>query len=427
MTGPQGPLDDERRLITPMRSRRVSGPPRPAARTVAAAGYPREGPVGEMLAAAADAGRLAGWLLAASRAERLGMVASDAAFQQATLARLLALGAEERLDEPPPAAEEYAELALAVATVLVPATAEDLRLRLLCSWLLAKAQLRAGRLEAAEANLASIGDSAGIGDRALAAAGVAQLRWYEGRELEALGLLHAAARAFAELNDAPAVGACRSLSGLLLLGSGEPMCARLELRGAHRVLGRSCAPSLAVLVCLGLACCDAVLGGAAAVDFFAVARDAARASRRPALGFGSWWEAVLGLGREPTDARLEAACREALANGEVIRAACATLERAVRRIADDDGESAARLVAPLAALGEAGEMWCGEIAALAPLAARRPLAIVGASQEVALRLAAQALPRLATERLPWGVCDLADRLLRQRLEGEHPLGAARVL
>jgi hypothetical protein len=380
-----------------------------------------------MLAAAADAGRLAGWLLAAPRAERAGMIARGAVFQQATLARLLALGAEDRLDEPPPASEEYAELALAVATALEEATVDEQRLRGLCSWLLAKAQLRAGRLEAAEANLAPIGDSPSPWDRALAAAGLAQLRWRAGRDLEALSLLHMASRAFAELDDALAVGGCRTLAGVLLLGCGEAMYARLELRAAHRALGRSCEPSLAVVVCLGLAYCDAVLGGAAAVDFFAVARDAARASRRPALGFGSWWEAVLGLGHDPSDARLEAASREALAKGDAVRAACPTLERAMRRIADDDGEAAARLAAPLAALGEAGEMWSGEIAALAPLAASRPLAILGASREVALRLAARALPSVATERLPWGVCDLVDRLLRRRLEGEQPLGATGVL
>jgi hypothetical protein len=413
--------------MEPMRSRRAPGPARPVDETAAVVGHPPESPVSEMLAAAADAGRLAGWLLAAPRAERAGMVARGPAFRQGTLARLLALGAEERLDESPPAAEEYAELALAVSTALAEATAEEEGLRDLCSWQLAKAQLRAGRLPAAEASLASLGDSASAGTRALGAAGVAQLRWREGRGREALSLFHTAARAFAELDDAPAVGGCRSLAGLLLLGNGREAFARLELRAAHRVLGRSCAPSLAVLVCLGLAHCDAVLGGAAAEDFFAVARDAARASRRSALGFGRWWEAVLGLGQAPSDARLEAANREALANGDAVRAACATLAQAVRRIAHDDGESATRLAAPLAALGEAGAVWSGEIAALAPLAAERPLAIVSASQEVALRLAAEVLPRVGAERLPWGVCDLADRLLRQRLEGEHPLGAARVL
>jgi len=46
---------------------------------------------------------------------------------------------------------------------------------------------------------------------------------------------------------------------------------------------------------------------------------------------------------------------------------------------------------------------------------------------LALRLAARTVARLGAPGLPWGVCDLADRLLLQRREDEQPIGAARGL
>lgn len=403
-------------------ARRTSAPELPA-------GYLPQGRAGELLAAADRAGRLAGRLLAAPRAARLGMIATDAAYRRPELARLLALGAEERLDAPPPAAEEHAELALAAALAARHAAAEG-SLRGFCRWLLAKAQLRSGNLEDAQSSLAAIDrdleGGTGARVRALAAAGLAQLRWQQGRAPEAWANFTAAARAFADIGDAPAVGACRSLSGVLLLAAGEPMLARVELRAAHQALGRSSAPSLAVLVCLGVAHCEAALGGTAAPDFLILAREAA-SCLPPAPALGAWWSAALGLGRDPSEAELIASRGEALVRADHGAAARATLELAMRRIGAQEGSSVASLVAPLAALGGEAAIWSEEIAALAPLAAARAEAYPGAVRELALRLAARTIAGLGARRLPWCVCDLADRLLLQRHEGEQPIGAARGL
>jgi hypothetical protein len=383
----------------------------------------REEPHGELLAAGAVARRL----LAASRGERLGMIAAEAAYRQAHLARLLALRAAGRLDAPPPEAEDCAELALAVALALPRAPLENRQLRGLCHWLVAKARLRAGRLAAAEASFAAIGadrDGAGIaGERALRDAGMGQLRWQQRRLPEAWVLLSAAARAAADVNDVPTVGACLSLAGFVLLASDEPMMARLELRAAHRCLGRLQAPSLAVLVCLGLAHCDAVLAGPAAEDFLVIASEAAQACRAPAPGLGSWWSAVLGLGGDATEAQLEAARRDALDRGEATAAARLTLDQVLRWLAAGHGERAAGAAAPLAALGPRGERWSQEIAALVPLAAARPGGFLPAARDLGLRLAVPAIARLGAQGLPWPVSDLVDRLLLQRLEVGDPIDA----
>src|SRR4029077_20614804 len=94
----------------------------------------------------------------------------------------------------------------------------------------------------AEASFAAIGadrEGAGsVGERALGDAGMGQLRWQQRRLPEAWVLLSAAARAFADVNDEAAAGACLSLAGFVLLASDELMMARLALRAAHRCLGR---------------------------------------------------------------------------------------------------------------------------------------------------------------------------------------------
>ncbi|HXO40818.1 MAG TPA: hypothetical protein VN999_05155, partial [Thermoanaerobaculia bacterium] len=195
-----------------------------------------------------------------------------------------------------------------------------------------------------------------------------------------------------------------------------PMMARLELRAAQRWLGRLQAPSLSVLVCLGLAHCDAVLAGPAAEDFLEIAAEAARACRAPAPELGAWWNAVVGLSADATEAHLEAARRDALDRGELAAAARLSLDQALRWIAAGDGKRVACAAAPLAALGPRGERWSREIAALGPLAAARPEDFLPAARELGLRLAVPAIARLGAQGLPWPLSDLADRLLLQRLE-----------
>jgi hypothetical protein len=412
-------------------SRRVEvGPLRPESTGAAArvggagagssAGFAATRRLDELLAEATHAGRLAGILLAALRSERLGTIAADREYRLPSLARLLALGAEERLDAAPAEAEEYAELALAVALAL-PRPAAERQLRTSCAWLLGMAQLRTGKLAAAEASFGRLDGRGGAGERALAAAGLAQLRWQQRRTADAWALLVVATRVFADLHDGAAVCACRSLCGFLLLGNGELQLARLELRAARRVIECSRAPSLDVLLCLALAHCELALGGTAAPDFLALARDASRACMAPAvLGQGAWWNAVTGLGLDVDEAQVDEARHRALAGGDLGTAARATLWLTMRRIAAAQGKLAAALAAPLAALGDQGAIWSVEITVLASLAVARPPAYMQAARELALRLAVEAIPGLAAQCPPRGVCDLANRLLLLHSEPEQP-------
>ncbi len=395
-----------------------------ASDAAAAARYLPERPLAEPLTAPPVAGPLVGRLLRAPRAERLGIIATDPAYRQAGLARLLALLAEARLDSPLSEAQEYAELALAVSIAAPAGSVESRRLRGHCHWLVGKAELRAGRLAAAEASFAAIatdlGGAGSAAERALAAVGIAQLRWHQRRLPEAWALLSTAARAFADSGHALPAGACLGLAGFLLLASDEPMLARLDLRAAHQLLGRLHAPALGVLICLGLAHCDAVLGGTAAADFLVIAGEAARACGRPAPELGRWWQAVLGLRRDAADPEREAARGDALARRDAAAAARLTLDQAMRRIAAGEGGSVACLAAPLAALGPEGDGWKQEIAALVPLAVARPETYLRAARGLALRLAVPAIAGLGAQGLPWPVCDLADRLLLRRPEGNDP-------
>jgi hypothetical protein len=277
------------------------------------------GRLDELLAEAAHNGRLAAILLAAPASERLAMIAQDARYRSPSLARLLALGGEERLDAAPAETEEYAGLALAVSLALPRKATAARRLRASCAWLLGTAQLRTGKLDAAETSFISIyrhGGVDGAEERALAGAGLAQVRWQQRRPADAWALLAVASSVFADRQDAAAVCACRSLCGFLLLSNGERELARLELRAARQLLECSRAPSLDVLLCLALAHCEVARGGPAAPDFLMLARDASRSCMAPAvLALGAWWEAVIGLGADADEAQVDEARQRALAAG----------------------------------------------------------------------------------------------------------------
>ena len=65
------------------------------------------------------------------------------------------------------------------------------------------------------------------------------------------------------------------------------------------------------------------------------------------------------------------------------------------------------------------------LAAAPALAAARPGDYPRAVRDLALRLAAGNVASLGARGLPWGLCDLVDRLLLLRREGDDPLGSAR--
>jgi len=315
-----------------------------AAESVAAGQYPpAAGRLAEMMATARHDQALAARLLALPRAARRQAIASDASLRRWTLARLLRLTAEAALEDATAEAEELAELAATIAAALPrDAGGKVRRTAAVASWLLGKALLRsaaprqsppagleevaadtptapatpaavwleqppdAARLVAAEEAFGQISAFVSTArpsrERGLCCVGLAEVRWRQGRLFEAGALLALGAQIFVRAHRAQQAAACHVLHGFLLLGSGDLMLARLELRKAERLLETPLAPSLAALAALGLACCEA---GTGAVE--EVGRRLDRAQR------------LKGLVAEPLRT-LPRAWRELLAAWEAARA-----------------------------------------------------------------------------------------------------------
>jgi hypothetical protein len=381
---------------------------------VAAGQYPpAAGRLAEMMATARLDQALAARLLALPRAARRQAIESDATLRRWTLARLLRLTAEAALEDATAEAEELAELAAAIAAALPrDAGGKVRRTAAVASWLLGKALLRsaaprqsppaslevaagtpatpapaavwleqppdAARLVAAEQAFGQI--SAFIStarpsrERGLCCVGLAEVRWRQGRLFEAGALLALGAQIFARAHRAQQAAACHVLHGFLLLGSGDLMLARLELRKAERLLETPLAPSLAALAAIGLACCEA---GTGAVE--EVGRRLDRAQR------------LMGLVPEPLRT-LPRAWRELLAAWEAARATASPAPPAM--------------------------------SATSPTSAGAAEARAGGApppDPVLLGLLAGSPWR---DAYPEELVLLADRLLLDRAEDEAPLGAA---
>jgi hypothetical protein len=221
-------------------------------------------------AGASDDPALAAYLLALPRPLRLPAIDQHECFLRLSLARLLLCQAEGALEDGSGEAEEVADLAAAIAASLESdASGEVRRTAAMACWLLGKAQLRAARpagpglRDAAEAFArmsAFVSRDQPSWERALAAYGLAQVRWKQGRHLDGGALFAVAALMFARVEAHEPVAACHVQHGLLLLGTGERMLARLELANAERQLAAMAAPTLEVVAALGLACCEAGAG-----------------------------------------------------------------------------------------------------------------------------------------------------------------------
>jgi hypothetical protein len=247
------------------------------------------GRLAEMLATARHDQALAAALLALPRAERLAAAEGDASLRRPTLAAMLTLRAEAALEAPTTEAAEAAELAASIAGML-PRDPEGKarRAAALAQWLLGKALLRAAgrwgagecgprveaqvgeRLSAAEAAFgrmaAFLATERPTRERGLECAGLAQVRWRQGRMAEAGALLTRAAQIFSQAGGADSTASCHMQHGVLLLGARDAVLGRWELLRAERLLDVRIAPSLGVLTAVGLACCEATTGGVAAAE-----------------------------------------------------------------------------------------------------------------------------------------------------------------
>jgi len=271
-------------------------------------------------------------------------------------------GAGTLLDQAEAALEDPArgeELAQAAFALLSHAEADaggrnfDLLLR--AAWVILRSRCVTGRLSAAEDAyqmalpflLAAPPVSAG---RATLLAGVARLRWTQGRLDEAAALYAHAASIFGEVGERHGQAACRALGGFLFAERLDPSWARAELVLAQVDL--EVAPALAARVALLLAWCHLGTGR------MEQGRQSLRAARElydraPGVGeeiFRAWWEArIAALDSQPDRAQeqLDAVRRRLLAEGSFVEAARASLDLLALRVAAGRLDSLSQLAPDL--------------------------------------------------------------------------------
>ena len=330
--------------------------------------------------------------------------------------------AEAALGDPARAEQQ----AMAAFTSLSHADADaggrnfDLLLR--AAWVILRSRCVMGRLSGAEdayqMALPFVGAAPPIsGGRATLLAGLARLRWTQGRLDEAAALSAHAASIFGEARERHGQAACRALGGLLFAERLDPSWARAELVLAQVEL--ELAPALAARVALLLAWSHFGTGR------MEQGRESLRAARElydraPGAGeetFRAWWEAhIASLDGQPDRAeeQLDAVRRRLLAEGSFVEAARASLDLLALRVEAGRLDALSELTADLLDTFHC-QRW-----ALPPMAAIHWLANQAAQRSVHFRLAVapvrhyiSTLRRSPRDRpdLVADVRDLADHLL----------------
>ncbi|HVT15166.1 MAG TPA: hypothetical protein VHQ90_03155 [Thermoanaerobaculia bacterium] len=287
-----------------------------------------------------EAESLVARLLSLPPAQRLRAVQQEAELHQPIVAELLREAAEEALGDPL-RCEDLAHLALLVAKALPahpPGTAERSRLRAFC--LVGEARRRRGDRTGAEEAFrqAALTDGPLYGDeRGALCAGLAKLRWDEGRLDEAAALLARAADVFGGNRQWHDQAVCRAWLGGLLLEACEPERAVAPLSLAWGRADVALPPALAQRATLGLAYCEAALGRhERASDLLAAARDC----QDGGMGAGeelasTWWRARIAAragSLAAAEDALAAVLGRLLAQGSLREAATASLDLALVRV-----------------------------------------------------------------------------------------------
>ncbi len=214
-------------------------------------------------------------------------------------------------------------------------------------------------------------------ERGVACAALAELRWRQGRLVEAGAMLARAAQDLAEAHAVQAMTTCHVLHGLLLVSTRDLMLGRLELLKVERLLDVRLAPSLGVAAALGLACCEAGTGRTVA------------AQRQ--LGRARWLTTLV-----PEGSRVVPRLWQELAAAE--------------HAAGEEAEGAGRSAGPVAG----------------PAAEAAPLTLASLDTALVGLLAARGDDGPAWSRGHLGdILILADRLLLGRAEDEPALGLPR--
>jgi len=329
--------------------------------------------------------------------------------------------AEDSLEDP----TRGEELALAAFTMLSHAYADargrnfDLLLR--TAWVILRSRCVMGRLSAAEdayqRALPFLTAAPPIsGGRARLLAGVARLRWTQGRVDEAAALFAHAAKVFGDALDRQGHAVCRALGGFLV-AEVNPSRAAAEL--LYAPIDLHLAPALAVRGLLLHTWCHLRVGHIEA------GRDVLHAARKlydraPGAGeetFRAWWEARIAfLNGQPGRGlkTLDGVRRRLLAVGSFVEATRASLDLLAMRVEAGQLEDLSEL-APDLLNAFPGQRW-----AFPPAAAIDWLAILAAQQSerfgpslAPIRHSLSTLRPLPQDRPPLiaDVRDLADHLL----------------
>jgi hypothetical protein len=391
-------------------------------------------------AAETDA-QLAAHLMTLPSLERQAAALHDARFHRATLAKFLALHAESELFDQGGDPRPTAELAAAIASA-VPRDPGGQARRAAADayWLFGKALLKARQFRLADDSFqcmfAFIREHGPSEARALAAVGRAQLSADTGDLEAAVSLFLIAAYGFAQLGSAQSAAACQAELGLLLLGAGDLVSARISLAAAAGLLDAAAAPSLAARLRLALAEVATALD-----DRTAAGEELARA--RALYGLAP--DGAAGpeaLERRWREARIAAAAgdsavaaawfdsvrSELLVRGSLSEAARCTFDALLLRVDARRGGEAGDLTGALAqAFPGQGEVWAAEMERLGQMAALDPERLYAACWELRDRLRRAEIPDPGRPPLLRPPRSLSDRVLRRRGEFEDPVGAARAL
>ncbi len=395
-------------------------------------------PMADLVARAQQAAELVMELMAMQRTDRLQAARHETRFHRVALLTLLNLEAESALLQA--RGRDVGEQQAEAATVLAACLPRDPQGRVgragaLAHWLLGKARLHRGDLAGAAQSFAEMvafldDPDQPSEEKALAAAGWAQVKQQVGAWDEAVAHYQQAAFAFADARAALPTAACLAEIGFILRATnGDLLVARRNLERAWKLLDPALAPTVAARVALGCAEIEALLAGDAESLWLERAHSLYPLPAQPCEELARAWSEgriATAAGRYgEAEPLLQGVRLQLLSLGSLAEAVTVSCDHLTLRL---EAAQPPHVDALADALDKAfphsdGATWAGALRELAETAAARGRdAYYIAVQLLVGRLAAQAPVSGRPDLLP-PLRALTDRLLRNRGEFEDPLGA----